>query len=142
MDSGSGLPAFDELPLVYQARIRDIQQEFMDGDITQKGYDKRMAKIVQDYQSTTTMAAVAQEGNDAPEMLGSVHRTFTTGNEGVDCDFSAMRVGSDSPSPPLPPAEGELLLPAGGMQTMPAVGSRSGGVVDSRAFYDARKSTV
>ncbi|KAJ1965782.1 hypothetical protein GGI12_000527 [Dipsacomyces acuminosporus] len=46
-----GPPAFDELPLVYRARIRDIQQEFMDGEITKKGYDKRLAKIMQEYQS-------------------------------------------------------------------------------------------
>ncbi|KAJ2788366.1 hypothetical protein GGI18_002996, partial [Coemansia linderi] len=63
MDSGSGLPAFEELPPVFQARIRDIQQEFMDGDITQKGYDKRMEKIAQDYQST---ASAAQEMSGVP----------------------------------------------------------------------------
>ncbi|KAJ2736400.1 hypothetical protein IW152_000761 [Coemansia sp. BCRC 34962] len=109
MDSSNGLPAFEELPPVFQARIRDIQQEFMDGDITPKGYDKRMAKIVQDYQSTVS---TAQEMSGVPVMLSEAHRTFTTGNEGVDCDFSAMRVGSRS------------------------------GVVDTKAFYDARKSTV
>ncbi|KAJ2354234.1 hypothetical protein H4S02_013190, partial [Coemansia sp. RSA 2611] len=134
MDSGSGLPAFEELPPVFQARIRDIQQEFMDGDITQKGYDKRMEKIAQDYQST---ASAAQEMSGVPVMLSEAHRAFTTGNEGVDCDFSAMRIGSDSP----PPEETKLLSPAGGIQTRAAVGSRSG-VVDTKAFYDARKSTV
>ncbi|KAJ2743800.1 hypothetical protein GGI20_003472 [Coemansia sp. BCRC 34301] len=159
MDSGSGLPAFDELPLVYQARIRDIQQEFMDGDITQKGYDKRMAKIVEDYQSTAGVATAnvvaGREAASAPEKPRSVHRAFTGGdNEGVSCAFSAIRVGSDgpsSPSPPPPPplqaSEGELLSPTAGTHTRPAVGSRSsgscgGGVVDTRAFYEARKSTV
>ncbi|KAJ2823758.1 hypothetical protein GGI24_003599, partial [Coemansia furcata] len=135
MDSGSGLPAFDELPLAYQAQIRDIQQEFMDGDITQKGYDKRMAKIVQDYQSTIT---AAQEVSDVPKMLSSADRSLTTGG-GVGCDFSAMRIGSDSPPPP---EETELVSPIGGVQTRPtAVGTRNG-VVDTKAFYDARKSTA
>ncbi|KAJ2465878.1 hypothetical protein GGI03_002414, partial [Coemansia sp. RSA 2337] len=134
MDSGSGLPAFEELPLAYQAQIRDIQQEFMDGDITQKGYDKRMAKIVQDYQSSIS---AAQDMSGVPVMLSNTPRTFTTGNEGVNCDFSAMRVGSDSP----PPAATTLQSPAGGIQTRPAIGTRSG-IVDTKAFYDARKSTV
>ncbi|KAJ2051874.1 hypothetical protein GGI08_005154, partial [Coemansia sp. S2] len=133
MDSASGLPAFEELPLAYQAQIRDIQQEFMDGDITQKGYDKRMAKIVQDYQSSIS---AAQEVSGVPVMLSNAPRIFTTGNEGVNCDFSAMRVGSDSP----PPAATTLQSPAGGIQTRPAVGTRSG-IVDTKAFYDARKST-
>ncbi|KAJ1736018.1 hypothetical protein LPJ61_000235 [Coemansia biformis] len=48
--------AFDELPIVYQARVRDIQQELEDGEITQKGFDKRLATIMQEYHATLAAA--------------------------------------------------------------------------------------
>ncbi|KAJ2791231.1 hypothetical protein H4R21_006355, partial [Coemansia helicoidea] len=42
-------PAFDELPITFQARVRDIQKELEDGEITQKGFDKRLATIMREY---------------------------------------------------------------------------------------------
>ncbi|KAJ2845421.1 hypothetical protein IWW36_004788, partial [Coemansia brasiliensis] len=52
MDGRVEHPAFDEMPFVFQARIRDIEQELEEGEITQKGFDKRLAKIMQEYQAT------------------------------------------------------------------------------------------
>ncbi|KAJ2158003.1 hypothetical protein GGF46_004099 [Coemansia sp. RSA 552] len=43
---------FDELPPAYQIRIRDIEQELEDEDITPKGFDKRLAQIMNEYQAT------------------------------------------------------------------------------------------
>ncbi|KAJ1953925.1 hypothetical protein EC988_002720, partial [Linderina pennispora] len=52
MESSIQQAAFDELPVMYQARIRDLQQELLDGDITQKGYSKKITHIMEEYQAS------------------------------------------------------------------------------------------
>ncbi|KAJ2470132.1 hypothetical protein GGI02_003131 [Coemansia sp. RSA 2322] len=127
MDSAAALPEFDELPLVYQARIRDVQQEYMDGDITQKGYDKRMAKIVQDYQSSTTAVPDVSDVLEAP---GGVYNARPSHEQ---FEHASPTSGSNADLA----LESELL--AAPAQPRSDVGPRGG--ASTQAFYDARKST-
>ncbi|KAJ2717316.1 hypothetical protein H4R19_000068 [Coemansia spiralis] len=65
-------PAFDELPITYQARVRDIEQELEDGEITQKGFDKRLAMILREYHAaqaeTGPPAGASTDGPAAPPL--------------------------------------------------------------------------
>ncbi|KAJ2512810.1 hypothetical protein H4217_006680 [Coemansia sp. RSA 1939] len=116
MSEATPIPAFDELPLVYQARIRDIQLELRDGEITQKGFDKRLAKIMGEYQ--------ANEPTQNKE-----HQPQGESN------------GAVSPKPPIEgpasPSPQPIVQARPGRGT--GVGQRNG---SKRSYYDARKSTV
>ncbi|KAJ2356805.1 hypothetical protein GGF43_001847, partial [Coemansia sp. RSA 2618] len=92
MDIRVEQPAFDELPFVFQARIRDIELELDEGEITQKGFDKRFASIMQEYQ-----ASVGEVGLTAAAGNGShAHSNGKAGGHGPEADMS---VGFEEPVP-------------------------------------------
>ncbi|KAJ1809364.1 hypothetical protein LPJ77_001699 [Coemansia sp. RSA 2523] len=76
MDSRVEQSAFDELPFVFQARIRDIELELDEGEITQKGFDKRYASIMQEYQASV------HESRREP-IAGNGHKAHTNGMTSV-----------------------------------------------------------
>ncbi|KAJ2551537.1 hypothetical protein EV175_003654, partial [Coemansia sp. RSA 1933] len=111
------IPAFDELPLAYQARIHDIQSELKDGEITQKGFDKRLATIMSEYHAS------------AASPRTKVYRTPSE----TDSTASTKQSAGGSTSPSQQP-----VVPRRSVRG-PGVGARNG---SKRSYYDARKSTV
>ncbi|KAJ2724954.1 hypothetical protein GGI07_001616 [Coemansia sp. Benny D115] len=115
MDIGMEQPAFDELPFVYQVRIRDIEQELKDGEITQKGFSKRLAQIMQEYQQSSLSKASA---------AGKAMQI-------ADIDYPMF-------SPDAHQVRFENIIDQDSSQG-PVVGMRNGA---SKPNYDARKSTA
>ncbi|KAI9504637.1 hypothetical protein BX070DRAFT_251469 [Coemansia spiralis] len=143
MSGDAELPAFDELPFVYQARIHDIQLELKDGEITQKGFDKRLAKIMGEYQASThiqrTPASIASS-HAQQSNLGSENNTYNLlGDKSSDTN-SHIEPTSEQATP-ISNSDSTSLQQTGSNQPArtPGPGSRNG---SKRAFYDARKSTV
>ncbi|KAJ2652077.1 hypothetical protein IWW40_001274 [Coemansia sp. RSA 1250] len=90
MDSRVEQPAFDEMPFVFQARIRDIEQELEEGEITQKGFDKRLAKIMQEYQ--------AAQADRSPE-LASQSQSLEPSTTSPDTTTAVETVDEPTPIP-------------------------------------------
>ncbi|KAJ2611020.1 hypothetical protein H4S08_003357 [Coemansia sp. RSA 1365] len=130
MASQMASPAFDELPIVYQARIRDIQQELEEGEITQKGFDKRLGKIMHEYQTSLTT-------KDDLHTLGTIRHaraspTITDTNTVVATPaYSSSGTRTRNKPSAKSPTQGGA--PAPGVRT------RNG---SKKSFYDARKSTA
>ncbi|KAJ2807185.1 hypothetical protein H4R20_001390 [Coemansia guatemalensis] len=130
MASQMASPAFDELPIVYQARIRDIEQELEEGEITQKGFDKRLAKIMQEYQTSLTT-------KDDLHTLGTIRRARASPT--ITDTNSVAASAADSPSGARAGDKMSAKSPTQGAAPAPSARSRNG---SKKSFYDARKSTA
>ncbi|KAJ1951402.1 hypothetical protein FBU59_000182, partial [Linderina macrospora] len=116
MESSISQPAFDELPVMYQARIRDLQQELLDGDITQKGFNKKIGRIMEEYQATQAPAPT-------PVVSPAMHQQ------------QQQHLQSSSASS----RQVQFSEPSADSQANPAVASRPGA---SSVDYVTRKSTL
>ncbi|KAJ1719157.1 hypothetical protein LPJ53_006026, partial [Coemansia erecta] len=133
MDIGIEQHIFDELPPAYQMRIRDIEQELKDGEITQKGFGKRLERIMHEYQAS------ANVGGDKPDSEAHFQMMVTpaAGQSTYD-SLPASRSSTNTSSTNL------MYTPRGSdSPAEPAVVSRSQAAVPVRPpNYDARKSTA
>ncbi|KAJ1939919.1 hypothetical protein GGF37_004201, partial [Kickxella alabastrina] len=130
MDTVIDQATIDELPFVYQVRIRDIEQEYKDGDITQKGLAKRVAQLMQEYQSSTDNVrnSILAAGYDEDVLPGARKMQFDSPGNGSSGSSTV-----DSGVNPKPGAHRSR----GAADAV--VGVRSG---STKANYDARKSTA
>ncbi|KAJ2082306.1 hypothetical protein H4R24_001682 [Coemansia sp. RSA 988] len=126
MASQMASPTFDDLPIVYQARIRDIEQELEEGEITQKGFDKRLSKIMQEYQSSLT-------SKDDLHTLGTIRRARAS--PAITDTNTATEYPSEARAGDKMPAKN----PTQSTAPVPDARTRNG---SKKSFYDARKSTA
>ncbi|KAJ2781948.1 Serine/threonine-protein kinase [Coemansia interrupta] len=131
MDIGIEQHIFDELPPAYQMRIRDIEQELRDGEITQKGFGKRLERIMHEYHASAHVGGGKSDGGAHFQIASPAAGQATFDS------LPASRSSTNTSSTNM------MYTPRGGdSPAEPAVGSRSQAAVPQRPNYDARKSTA
>ncbi|KAJ2394316.1 hypothetical protein GGI05_002091, partial [Coemansia sp. RSA 2603] len=130
MDIGIEQHIFDELPAAYQMRIRDIEQELKDGEITQKGFGKRLERIMQEYHASTAF--------DSSKSSGETHFQVTSADRQPTFESQTTSGSSTNTS-----STNLMYTPRGGdSPAEPVVVSRNQAAAPIRPNYDARKSTA